>query len=114
MNDPHTDWGDVDPARIAALLDVTDDRTDEQREIARKRRAILGSLDETHALNRDERGASEWLHAFLAATLIGLGALTLAYPELALWLLTGSLAYLVVAVALGCLLGRMSRTGGGR
>lgn len=49
---------DFDPATYRAHLDHYDALTDDQRAAASKRRQILGSLDDTHALNRSERGAA--------------------------------------------------------
>ena len=84
--------------------------TDEMRARINRNRQILGSLDDTHALNRSERGSGDTLCLVLGATVIGLGCLSLLAPELAPWLIGGSLLWLAaslpIAVGVGRWLGR--------
>ena len=53
---------DADLAAARALLDTGlrqwDRMTDEERAAKNERRSVLGSLDDTYALNRHERGAA--------------------------------------------------------
>jgi hypothetical protein len=61
---------DFDAPEARAYLDHDEwweSLTDEQRNKVAKRRQILGSLDDTYALNRSERGASTLLDALFAA-----------------------------------------------
>jgi hypothetical protein len=83
--------------------------TDEQRAETNRRRAVLGSSDDTHALNRSERGCGDlWL--WLGSLLIALGALSLIEPRI-LWGLAAVLAYVIVALPVGVLVGRGMRSG---
>ena len=105
MSDEY-DWG-VSPEQIRAYLDDRD-VSDEQRAIEAKKRAILGSLDDTYALNRHERGHADPFWLYVGATGVALGALTLVEPRLLL-VLFGYLALaLPFAVWMG---GRIARGG---
>jgi hypothetical protein len=79
--------------------------TDDQRAELSRRRSILGSLDETAALNRSERGFGTLAAAIYIALPMGaIWAIYLGHPVVA-----AVLCYVTVAMSVALLLGHMMR-----
>jgi len=83
------------------------DLTDDQRATISRRREVLGSLDDTYALNRSERGFGTLAAAFyIALPALAIWAIYLGHPVIA-----AVLCYVTVAVSVALLLGHMMRRG---
>lgn len=104
-----------DLTRARAYLDNAkriESLTDEQRAEESRRRQILGSLDDTHALNRAERGSADALAVAFCAVAFLLTELTFAHPHLALAALAVCVLWVAVALPFAVVIGR--RIGGQR
>jgi hypothetical protein len=100
----------TDDERIRAFLDHEawwESLADEQQDAIKRRRRILGSLEDTHALNRSERGGGAITLAFFAAAFAPLAATH--YLGLVLAVALSAAICLVWVVAGCCMAGAGTR-----
>ena len=82
------------------------DLTDDQRATISRRREVLGSLDDTHALNRSERGSADMLAVVFCAVAFLLVELSFAHARFAVAALAVIGLWVTVAVPVAVLIGR--------
>lgn len=113
-----TPFDDSHVTAFTASLKEWDAMTDEERaDVASKphRRDVLGSLDETHKLNRDERGTSELL-PLVGFSIAILGTfLALFFRTIGWAIVGGSLLWIGIGIAAAVVAGRgIAKRGGVR
>lgn len=99
-----------DLARARAFLveqpKLDESLTDDQRAILNRRRKVLGSLDDTYALNRSERGSADMLAVVFCAVAFLLVELSFAHARFAVAALAVIGLWVTVAVPVAVVIGR--------